>query len=221
MMDVICDSMLIAARIGAQVGRDMQVDQAINSWKQHADALELQRNAAWRQIESKNALLKEYDEHEDKLIAKLTALRKENARLTEESKREARLKNAYKDQLAVQTKKLEKAQAAATTNEKCAKVLQQRIEELKKAGEGERSRWLDLWRVENLRLQATWARLAGVERVLGRLIAEIVDRVPNIQFEMLVEEKRKAVLLKAWIEVAQSKARYDPCLRFTFTPLPI
>ena len=116
MMDVICDSMLIAARIGAQVGRDMQVDQVINSWKQHADALESQRNAAWRQIDAKNALLKEYDEHEDELIAKLAALRKENARLTEESKREARLKNAYKDELAVQTKKLEKAQAAATTN---------------------------------------------------------------------------------------------------------
>jgi len=221
MMDVICDSMLIAARIGAQVGRDMQVDQVINSWKQHADALESQRNAAWRQIDAKNALLKEYDEHEDKLIAKLAVLRKENARLTEESKREARLKNAYKDELAVQTKKLEKAQAAATTNEKGAKILQQRIEELKKVGEEQRVRLQEQWGVENTRLRATWARLAGTERVLGRLISEIVDRVPNIQFEMLVDEKRKAVLLKAWNEVAQSNARYKPCIRFTFAQLPI
>jgi chromosome segregation ATPase len=221
MMSEIGSSVLIAARIGAQVGRDMQVDRIIGQWQQRANTLEAQRDAAWRQIDSKNALLKEYDEHEDKLIAKLAALRKENARLTEESKREARLKNAYKDELAVQTKKLEKAQAAATTNEKCAKVLQQRIEELKKVGEEQRVRLEEQRRVENTRLRATWARLAGVERVLGRLISEIVDQVPNIQFEMLVDEKRKAVLLKAWNEVAQSKARYEPCLRFTFAPLPI
>ncbi len=220
-MDEICDSMLIAARIGMQVGRDMQVDQVINSWKQHADTLEEQRNTALRQIETQNALIEEYRQKERNLVAIVAELKKKNSNLIDDSKQLIYAKNTYKVQLAVQSKQLEKALASSKATEKIAKELQEKIESQKKFAKEQRISLEEQCRLDSARLRATWARLVGAERVIGRLISEIIDNAPNIKLEMLDEDKRKSVLLKAWMEVAESKARYQPCLRFTFTSLPI
>ncbi|MYM96093.1 hypothetical protein [Duganella vulcania] len=214
MMDEIRGAVLSASRVGYEVGRQMQVDRVINEWVQHANSYKAQRDEAWDEIRSLKAKLSETQEERRVLQAKLkdsetqcktfrasaNTLERKNASLSDEV---ARLTKWKRDALASVQKHLSE------------------VETSKKTEEGERKKLVEKLNLQTARLTATWARLTGAERVLGRLVSELLDRAPTVKLEMLDDGQRRSVLERAWTDVVKSKAKYEPALSFTFEPLPI
>lgn len=228
MMKEIGSAVTAASLVGLEVGRQIQVDRVINEWAQYANsykaqrdearweirAVRAQRDEAWDEIRSLKAKLSETQEERRVLLAKLkdsetqvksvrantSALERKNASLSDEL---ARLTKWKQDALASVQKHLSE------------------VETWNKKKEDERKKLVEKLNLQTARLTATWARLTGAERVLGRLVSDLLDRAPTVELEMLDDGQRRSVLERAWTDVVKSKAKYEPALRFTFEPLPI
>jgi len=214
MMNEIQSAVLAASRVGYDVGRQMQVDRLINEWAQYANSYKAQRDDAWEEIRSLKAKLAEAQEERRALQAKLkdsdTQVKSLGANASILERKNASLSN---DVASLRGWK-----------ERALNLVQKHVQESeasKKVEEGERKKLVEKLNLQTARLTATWARLTGAERVLGRLVSELLDRAPTVNLEMLDDGQRRSVLERAWIDVIKSKAKYEPALSFTFEPLPI
>jgi len=213
-MNEIQSAVLAASRVGYDVGRQMQVDRLINEWAQYANSYKAQRDDAWEEIRSLKAKLAEAQEERRALQAKLkdsdTQVKSLGANASILERKNASLSN---DVASLRGWK-----------ERALNLVQKHVQESeasKKVEEGERKKLVEKLNLQTARLTATWARLTGAERVLGRLVSELLDRAPTVNLEMLDDGQRRSVLERAWIDVIKSKAKYEPALSFTFEPLPI
>lgn len=220
-MHEIMGAVSAAGRAGYEIGRQIQVDRVINDWANYANGYRSQRNDAWRQIETSNIRLKNYQQQVEELQEQIASLKKKNLKLLDDLRRETNDKETYKKNLKVQIQKTADVITIAKTSERRVIDAMHQVEVLKKNSDVHRQELLVKLNLQTNRLTATWARLAGAERVLGRLVVELVERAPGLDLEMLDDKNRKTVLVKAWNEVVKSKARYEPLLSFTFAPLPI
>lgn len=224
MIDVIQDSMLIAARFGAQLGAQMEVDRVINEWARHSANLEQQRDHA-RQIADKYlASSKAYEQELDSANSKLASLKTELASVSQ------KLNSRNADLIAAQAKisKMEKAL--------CAQKLRtsEIIDELKKKNEAlaegvkrqiclrneDRREFSSRVAKANHFLLATRARLSGSERIYGELVSEIFDRGEINRYDALKDTSRRKTLVAAWNEVVRSPVSYTPSLNFSYESLP-
>jgi uncharacterized protein YhaN len=235
MLSEIANTMRIAGRVGYEVGRQIQVDRALNEWANYANFYRAERDEARSQRSYVKKQLEVSEQQADELRAQVARLKKEDeglraqvARLNKENEGLSadvlRLYEFKKDALIAMKAQIEESKAdkaSIDASKRKATAALQQVELIKKAANEQIKQLVEKLNLQSNRLTATWARLTGAERVLGRLVSEVVDRAPTLQLEMLSDTQRRIVLLNAWTEVVKSKARYEPALKFTFEPLPI
>ncbi|TFW18694.1 hypothetical protein [Duganella callida] len=214
MLNGITSAVAAASRAGYEVGRQIQVDRVINEWVQYANSYKAQRDEARGEVRSLKAKLAEAQEERRVLQAKLKDSETQVKNLRANASTFERKNASLSDELARLTKW--KRHALASVQKHLSEV-----EAWNKTKEGERKALAEKVNLQTARLTATWARLTGAERVLGRLVSELLERAPTVKLEMLDDGQRRSVLERAWIDVVKSKAKYEPALSFTFEPLPI
>ncbi|MHA4867251.1 hypothetical protein ACXZ1M_06075 [Duganella sp. PWIR1] len=214
MMNEIGSAVLAASRVGHDVGRQIQVDRVINEWVQYANSYKAQRDEAWEQIRSVKANLSKVQEELRALQAKLKSAETQVKSLRSHANAVERKNVSLSDEVLGLTKFKRDAQHAM-------RLHSEQCNARRKTEDGTRKQLVEKLDLQSRRLIATWARLTGAERVLGRFVSEVVERAPTLKLEMLDDVQRRSVLERAWNDVVRSKAQYDPSLRFTFEPIPI
>lgn len=221
MLSEIANTMRIAGRVGYEVGRQIQVDRALNEWANYANSYRAERDEARSQRSYVKKQLEVSEQQADALRARVARLKKENEGLSADVLRLGKFKKDALIAMKAQIEESKADKASIDASKRKATAALQQVELIKKAANEQLKQLVEKLNLQSNRLTATWARLTGAERVLGRLVSEVVDRAPTLQLEMLSDTQRRIVLLNAWTDVVKSKARYEPALKFTFEPLPI
>lgn len=81
MIHEMVSAMTAAGRVGYEVGRQIQVDNAINDWARYADGYRSQRDDAWHQIRTLNARLTECQQENQSLRSRLKACEQQKREL--------------------------------------------------------------------------------------------------------------------------------------------
>lgn len=224
MMDVILDSMIIAGRVGAQVGAQIEVDRVINEWYQFSENLKLERDHAQRQAEKYFNQLKCCQKELQAIKSELDNRKNEIVSLSGKLKSRTTELEAAKNKIS----SLEVSQGAQKKHvDEVFKLLQKQNKELsqdaieqRKLKEKDAARLTAKINEERRYLLATRARLVGVEKNYGSLVSEIFENGEITKYTALQDGVRRKILLSAWNDVVSSAAPYAPSLRFSYESLP-
>lgn len=217
MIDVIQESIQVAARFGAQLGMQLEFDRVIGEWESYSNALKTDLNTSRQQAEKYLALSRHYEQQIVEKDAKLKSAERElKSRFDELQKEKQKFENMKS---SIQSQKKQSVEDCDNLQKKCKKIENQLflLSNQNKLKIRDLSKELNK---KNCYLLATRARLVGVERVYGSLLSEIFMNGEVRRYQALQDDSRKKVLLTSWNDVVLARSEYTPSLHFSYESLP-
>lgn len=224
MIDVIFDSMMVAGRVGAQIGAQIEIDQTIDAWYRYSEDLKLARDQAKQQAEINLRLAQAFQCELENCKVQLENREKEISSTSKNLKLLVKELNTAKEKISFLDRSLIRYKfhmnnaydIVIKENKKLSKELilerelkSQVISDLVKHRNEERRY-----------LIATRARLVGLERVYGSLVSEIFDAGEMNKFLSLRNTYRRSTLLLAWNQIVASDSIFKPSIIFSYERLP-